>query len=147
MLVQILRWGFARVLFLGLIVITKRTSCQLICSSVNSWQCRRQKNGLNSRLRNAGRLLMKLVDWRGLFTSKSGDRCVDQFYDVMWCYFERCCRKFPWVTKEPNDLKNKTTRATKRIKESERRCMMNVDIDECDCEELRADFIVLRTDY
>jgi hypothetical protein len=35
-----------------------------------------------------------------------------------------------------NDLKNRTTPAANKMKESERRCMMNVDIGECNCEKL-----------
>jgi hypothetical protein len=34
-------------------------------------------------------------------------------------------------------------RTAKRMKESERRCIMDVDIDECDCKELRNDFAAL----
>jgi hypothetical protein len=53
------------------------------------------------------------------------------------------------VTKELNGLKNKTTtKAAKRMKESERRCMFDDDISDCDCEcGLRGDFTALRSTY
>jgi hypothetical protein len=42
---------------------------------------------------------------------------------------------------------NRTMSAAKKIKVFERRCMMNVDIDECNCEELWNNFAALSTDY
>jgi hypothetical protein len=47
------------------------------------------------------------------------------------------------VTKELNGLKNKT----KKMKESERQCMVDDEISECDCEGLRGDFTALRSTY
>jgi hypothetical protein len=44
------------------------------------------------------------------------------------------------VTEKLNGLKNKTTKASKKMKDSERRCMIDEDIIECDCERLRCDF-------
>jgi hypothetical protein len=44
------------------------------------------------------------------------------------------------VTKKLNEMKNKTTKKAKKIKESERRCMVDDEISECDCERLRGDF-------
>jgi hypothetical protein len=44
-------------------------------------------------------------------------------------------------------MKNKTTKAAKKIKESERRCMVDDDFSECDCERLRGDFTALRSTY
>jgi hypothetical protein len=29
------------------------------------------------------------LDWRGLLTRKSVDRCINLFYDIMWYFFER----------------------------------------------------------
>jgi hypothetical protein len=49
------------------------------------------------------------------------------------------------VTKELNGLKNKTTEATKKIKESE--CMVDDDISEGDCRIPLVDFTVLRSTY
>jgi DNA primase len=65
-----------------------------------------------------------LVDWHALFSRKGVDLCVDIFYDVIWSCFEkfvprtatRCTQKLPWVTKELNGLKNKTTKAAKNVK-------------------------------
>jgi hypothetical protein len=47
------------------------------------------------------------------------------------------------VTKELNGLKNKTTKAAKEMKESERRCMVDDSISECDCERLQAIILLL----
>jgi hypothetical protein len=47
------------------------------------------------------------------------------------------------VTKELNGLKNKTTKAAKKMKESEWRCMVDDNISECDCERLRAILLLL----
>jgi hypothetical protein len=39
--------------------------------------------------------------------------------------------------KELNGLKNKTTKAAKKMTESEQRCIVDDDFSECDCERLR----------
>jgi hypothetical protein len=88
-------------------------------------------------------------------TSNGVDLCVYPLYDVTWSCFEkfmqknstRCAQKLPWVTKELNGLKNRTTKAAKKMKESERRCMVDDDISECDWERLRGDFTSLRSSY
>jgi hypothetical protein len=62
-----------------------------------------------------------LVEWKKRI-------CVDLLYDVIWSCFEklvprtstRCAQKLPWVTKELNELKNKTTKAVKKMEKSER---------------------------
>jgi hypothetical protein len=69
------------------------------------------------------------------------------------CYIKNSFEKFvpristrcalPWVTKELNGLKNKTTKVAKNLKESERRCMVDDDISECDCERLPAILLLL----
>jgi hypothetical protein len=58
-----------------------------------------------------------------------------------------CALKLPWVTKELNELINKTTKAVKTIEESERRWMFDDDISECDCEGLRGELTALRSTY
>jgi hypothetical protein len=98
---------------------------------------------------------LSLVDWYGIFSRKGVDLCVDRFYDVIWSCFEkfvprtstRCAQKLAWVTKKLNGLKNKTTKAAKRMKESKRRCMVDDDINECDCAKLQGDFTALRSTY
>jgi hypothetical protein len=88
-----------------------------------------------------------LVDWHGLFSRKGVDLCVDLFYDAIWTCFERfvprtstcCAQKLPWVTRELNGLKNKTTKAAKKMKKSERRGMVDADI------RLRGNFTALRS--
>jgi hypothetical protein len=44
-------------------------------------------------------------------------------------------------------LKNRATRATKKMKKIERRCMIGDDIDDCDCERLQDYFTALRSEY
>jgi hypothetical protein len=96
-----------------------------------------------------------LVDWHGLFSREAVDLCVDQFYDVMWTCFGKfvpttstcCAQKLPWVTKELSRLKIKTTKAAKRMKEYERRCMVDDKISDYDCERLCGDFTALRSTY
>jgi F0F1-type ATP synthase beta subunit len=51
------------------------------------------------------------------------------------------------VTKELNRLKNEKTTAAKKKKASERRCMVDDNINECDCDRLRSDFTALRSTY
>jgi hypothetical protein len=51
------------------------------------------------------------------------------------------------VTKKLNGLKNKITKAAKKMKKSKRRCMVDDNISECDCERLRGDFTALRSTY
>jgi hypothetical protein len=51
------------------------------------------------------------------------------------------------VTKKLNGMKNKTTKAAKKIKETERRCMVDDDISEYDGEGLRGDFNAVRSTY
>jgi hypothetical protein len=54
------------------------------------------------------------------------------------------------VTKEQNGLKNKTTKAAKKMNESDRRgdaWLTTTLVSVKDCERLRGDFIVLRTTY
>jgi hypothetical protein len=58
-----------------------------------------------------------------------------------------CALKLPWVTKELNELINKTTKAVKTIEESERRWMFDDDISECDCEGFRGELTALRSTY
>jgi hypothetical protein len=67
-----------------------------------------------------------LVDWHCFFSCKGVELCL--FYDIIWSCFEkfvprtstRCAQKLPWVTKELNGLKYKTTKVAKKMKESER---------------------------
>jgi hypothetical protein len=86
-----------------------------------------------------------LVDWHGLFSCKRVDLCVYLFYDVKWSYFEKCVPPanlnalFPKTSvgdERTEWIKNKTPKASKKMKESEWRCMVDDDISECDCERL-----------
>jgi hypothetical protein len=44
-------------------------------------------------------------------------------------------------------LKNKKTKAAKRSKASEKRCLDDETIDDCECEQLRREFLSLREEY
>jgi translation elongation factor P/translation initiation factor 5A len=44
-------------------------------------------------------------------------------------------------------LKNKKTKAAKRSKASEKRCLEDEMIDDCECEQLRGEFLSFREEY
>jgi hypothetical protein len=77
------------------------------------------------------------------------------FYKMVWSCFKRYVlmrfsrggRKLPWITGELSCLKNKKTKAAKRSKVSEKRCLENETIDDCECEQLRGEFFSLREEY
>jgi hypothetical protein len=83
------------------------------------------------------------------------NQCNDLLYDVIWSCFgslvpktsQHCTQKFPWVKKELISLKNKATRAAKRMKKGKRRYMIDDDIDDGNCERLRDDFTAFGTEY
>jgi hypothetical protein len=50
-------------------------------------------------------------------------------------------RKLPWITTKLSCLKNKKTKAAKRWKASKKRCLEDGKIDECECEQLRREFL------
>jgi hypothetical protein len=64
------------------------------------------------------------VDWHGIFSRKNVDQCSDLFNDIIWSCFvsfvlktsPHYVQKFPWVTKELNGLKNRATRAAKKMR-------------------------------
>jgi hypothetical protein len=51
------------------------------------------------------------------------------------------------ITRELSCLKNKKTKAAKRSKASEKRCLEDETIDDCECEKLREEFFSLREEY
>jgi hypothetical protein len=71
------------------------------------------------------------IDWFSLFSEKRMDCCVDLFHELAWSWFERHVlmrflrvgQKLPLITGELNCLKNKKTKAAKRSKASEKRCL------------------------
>jgi hypothetical protein len=95
------------------------------------------------------------VEWFSLISGKMTDCCVDQFYEMVWSCFERHVpmrfsrggRKLPWITSELGCLKNKETKTAKRSKVSETRCLEDETIDECECKQLRGEFLSLREEY
>lgn len=98
---------------------------------------------------------LNLIDWAGLFSCKKVDQCVDLFYDVVWSCFDRHVPKsrasrnatFPWDSKCLRVLKNKSNSAAKKMKRSESACLLNPNIDNCECERLRTEFSAARSEY
>jgi hypothetical protein len=69
------------------------------------------------------------------------DCCVDLFYEMVWSCFERHVPirffRVGWKLPEISELgclKNKKTKAAKRSKASEKRCLEDETIDDCECE-------------
>jgi hypothetical protein len=95
------------------------------------------------------------VDWFSLFSGKRMNFCVDLLYERVWNCFERHVpmrfsrgrRKLPWTTGELSCLKNKETKAGKRSKAREKRCLKDETIDDCEFEQLRREFLSLREEY
>jgi hypothetical protein len=117
------------------------------------------------------------IDWHGIFSRKNVDKCIDLFYDVISSCFgsfvpktsPHCVQKFRWDTKDyyldsllgPMTAKvcrapghegaewfeEQGNKSCKNDEKSERRCMIDDDIDSCDCEQLRDEFTALRTEY
>jgi hypothetical protein len=81
------------------------------------------------------------VDWCSLFSGRGVDQCVNLYYETIWNCFERyvptiysgCEQKLPWMTRELTSLKNNKTKASKKSKDSEKRCRKDDAIDNCEC--------------
>jgi hypothetical protein len=95
------------------------------------------------------------VDCCSLFSGRGVDQCVDLFCETVWSCFERhvptrysgCEQKLPWMTKELTSLKNNEAKASKKSKDSEKRCLKDDAIDYCECERLREKLVSLREEY
>jgi hypothetical protein len=94
------------------------------------------------------------VDWFSLFSGIKMDCFVDLFYEIVWSCFERHVpmrfsrgRKLPSITGELSCLKNKKTKVAKRAKASQKRCLEDKTIDDCEYEQLRGEFLSLREEY
>jgi hypothetical protein len=76
------------------------------------------------------------------------DCCFDLFYGMVWSCFDRHVpmrfsrggQKSPWITSELSSLKNKKTKAAKRSMASEKRCLEDEKIDDCECKQLEISF-------
>jgi hypothetical protein len=55
--------------------------------------------------------------------------------------------KLPSITGELSCLKNNKTKAAKRSKASEKRCLEDETIDDCECEQLQGEFLSLKEEY
>jgi hypothetical protein len=95
------------------------------------------------------------VNWCSLFFDIAVDQCMDLFYDTVWSCFERhvptkysgCEQKLPWMTRELTSLKNNKAKASKISKDSEKRCLKDDVIDNCECERLQEKFVSFREKY
>jgi hypothetical protein len=95
------------------------------------------------------------IDWVSIFAWKRVDDCVDLFYEIVFDCFDHNVPRYrprggdwlPWESKCSRILKNKANKAAKNLKLSESRCMSNGDIDDCECERLRENFVSARSDY
>jgi hypothetical protein len=56
-------------------------------------------------------------------------------------------KKIPWNSKALHILKNKSNSAAKKMKQSEALCLSDPGINECNCERLRNEFDVARSEY
>jgi hypothetical protein len=87
-----------------------------------------------------------VVDWFSLFSRRGIDGCVHLFYEMIWSCFEKHVptRFFrggqKLITSELRCLNKKKTKAAKRSRASEKRCLEDQTIDDCECEHLRGDF-------
>jgi hypothetical protein len=73
---------------------------------------------------------------------------IDLFYEMIWSCFERHVpMRFSWITGELSCLQNKKMKAAKRSKATEQRCFEDKTIDDCECEQLREEFLLLREEY
>jgi hypothetical protein len=61
--------------------------------------------------------------------------------------YSSCEQKLPWMTRELTSLKNYKTIASKKSQDSEKRCLKDDAIDNCECERLRDKFVSIREEY
>jgi hypothetical protein len=61
--------------------------------------------------------------------------------------YSGCEQKLPWMTKELTPLKNYKAKALKNSKASEKRCLKDDAMDNCECERLREKFVSLKEEY
>jgi hypothetical protein len=95
------------------------------------------------------------VDWCSFFSGGGVDQCVDLFYETVWSCFERhvptryfgCEQKLPWMTRELTSLKNNKAKASKKSKDSGKRCLKDDAFEPCESERLREKFVSLREEY
>jgi hypothetical protein len=101
-------------------------SIDLRCSELKAFETGRERFKFSAADCEAKIQELGSVDWHNIFSRKSVDQCTDLFYDVIWSCFgsfvpktsPHCVQKFSWVTKEPKGLKNRATRAAKRMKKA-----------------------------
>jgi hypothetical protein len=96
--------------------------------------------------------IVDAVDWCSHLSDREVDQCVDLFYETGCSCFERHVptryagreQKLPWMTRELTSLKNNKSKASKKSKDSEKRCLKDDATDNCECERLREKFFSLR---
>jgi hypothetical protein len=82
------------------------------------------------------------VDWHGIFFRKSVDQCTDLFYDrvLVVLHLVTLCPKVSVGHEGAKWFEEQGNKSCREDEKNERRCMIDDDIDDCDCERLRADF-------
>jgi hypothetical protein len=106
-------------------------------------------NATGSNWRTMWRLLMNSLLWCSLVLGRGVNQCVDLFYETVWSCFEKhvptrysgCEQKLPWMTRKLTSLKNNKARALKKSKDSEKQCLKEDAIDNCECKRLREKFV------
>jgi hypothetical protein len=85
------------------------------------------------------------VDWFNLLLEKGwivASTCSTRWYGAACTHeISRGGRKLPWITSELSCLKIKKTKAAKRSKASEKRCLEDEKIDDCEGEHLRGELL------
>jgi hypothetical protein len=91
-----------------------------------------------------------------LFSGRGDVQCVNLFFETIWSCIERhvptrysgCEQQLPQMTRELTLMKNNNkAKASKKPKDSEKRCLKDDAIDNCKCERLREKFVSLREEY
>jgi hypothetical protein len=90
------------------------------------------------------KLQINLTRLTGLVFSQKKEWIVALTCSTRWYGAASCgSRKLPWITGELSCLKNKKTKAAKRLKASEKQGLEDETIDDCECEQLRGEFLSL----
>jgi hypothetical protein len=60
---------------------------------------------------------------------------------------KNCEQKLPWMTRQLTLLRNNKTKASKKLNDSEKRCLKDDAIDNSECKRLQEKFVSLREEY
>jgi hypothetical protein len=67
--------------------------------------------------------------------------------DIWPSRYSGCEQNLPRMTRELTSLKNNKAKASKKSKDSEKRCLKDDAIDKSECKRLREKFVSLREEY